>query len=294
MAKKQEEKVSSPEGATKVPIAKISLDPPYQPRQNYRQERVEELADSIKTHGLLEAVTVRPLLEEERDGQHEYEVVAGKYRMLAHIHLKKESIPANIRSMTRAQAREIALIENIQRENLTIMEEAQGLYDLGQELGDVNQVAERVGKSLPYLYERIALLNLPLSIQQMLDKGEINLSHAKAILQFEDKEVQVKAAKLAAKLQLSANELKARMQREAKGRQGSSGTHGVVTQNQLSANLARVYEVVEAYEFDRVSVEKRFALRNQISLLLRALEDAVKKLAPPEEEGEEEVAELED
>ena len=150
---------------------------PKQPRKDFRQQELDELAESIREHGVIE-----PILIEKTDGDQFY-IIAGERRTRAAKIAGVEKIPVQIRKYDDVKKLEIALIENIQRENLNPIEEAQAFYDLMQ-LGDLTQeeVAKRVGKKRPTIANAVRLLKLPEDMQKSLVEGQISAGHARAIL----------------------------------------------------------------------------------------------------------------
>lgn len=150
---------------------------PKQPRKDFRQNELEELADSIREHGVIE-----PILVEKTDGDAFY-IIAGERRTRAAKIAGVEKVPVQIRKYDEIKKLEIALIENIQRSDLNPIEEAQAYYDLMQ-LGDLTQeeVAKRVGKKRPTIANAVRLLKLPEDMQKSLVDGQISAGHARALL----------------------------------------------------------------------------------------------------------------
>lgn len=148
-----------------------------QPRKDFNEEALRELADSIATHGVLQPLLVRPLAGGG------YQLVAGERRWRASRMAGLSEVPVVIREMTDSEMTQIALIENLQREDLNSVEEALGYkslmdaYNLTQD-----EVAKAVGKSRPAVANVMRLLNLPEEIQNMLKEGKISAGHARALL----------------------------------------------------------------------------------------------------------------
>ncbi len=154
---------------------------PEQPRQLFSEEALAELAESIKAQGVLQPILVRPA----SDGK--YEIVAGERRWRASQLAGQRSIPALIREMSSEQALAIALIENLQREDLSPMEEAQGFKELRDRFGlSQDEISARVGKSRPAVANMLRLLNLPQLIQDDLQAGRMTQGHARPLLGVED------------------------------------------------------------------------------------------------------------
>ena len=154
-----------------------------QPRKIFSEEALNELADSIREHGLLQPLLVRPL----PGGS--YQLVAGERRWRASRMAGLQEVPVVIREMDEEQAMEIALIENLQREDLNAIEEATGYKQLMERYGMTQeQVAKRVGKSRPAIANALRLLNLPQKVMDMVGEGEVSPGHARALLAFDDQD----------------------------------------------------------------------------------------------------------
>ncbi len=170
------------EGAVTVKISEIEPNRD-QPRKEFDNEALSELADSISQHGVLQPLLLRPMLTGE------YRIVAGERRWRAARMAGLSEVPAVIREMTDTEEMLFALIENLQREDLTPLEEAKGYRTL-IETQDFTQeeVSKAVGKSRPAITNALRLLNLPEEIQQMLENGEISAGHARTLLSFKSEE----------------------------------------------------------------------------------------------------------
>ena len=151
----------------------------YQPRRDIQTEALEELANSIKSQGLMQPVVVRPLAGQ--DGR--YEIIAGERRWRASQMAGLTRIPALIRDVPDEAAIAMALIENIQRENLNPMEEAMALHRLQQEFELTQQeVAEAVGKNRTTVANFLRLINLNTDVKRLLENGDLEMGHARALL----------------------------------------------------------------------------------------------------------------
>ena len=170
------------EGAVSVKISEIEPNRD-QPRKEFDSEALSELADSISQHGVLQPLLLRPLLTGG------YRIVAGERRWGAARMAGLTEVPAIIREMSDAEEMLFALIENLQREDLTPLEEARGYRTL-IEAQDFTQeeVSKAVGKSRPAITNALRLLNLPEDIQGMLERGEITAGHARTLLSFKSQE----------------------------------------------------------------------------------------------------------
>lgn len=173
-----------------------------QPRKEFKEEALQELADSIAVHGVLQPLLVRPL---SNGG---YQIVAGERRWRAARMAGLTEVPAVIREMSDHEMAEIALVENLQREDLTVLEEAEGYGALIETYGlTQEEVSKAVGKSRPAVTNALRLLNLPEKVKSLLADGKISAGHARTLLAFSSEEEMVKAATLAAEKNLSVREL---------------------------------------------------------------------------------------
>jgi ParB family transcriptional regulator, chromosome partitioning protein len=158
----------------------------FQPRLNFSQSKIEELAQSIKEKGVIQPVLVRAV---END---QYELIAGERRLRAVKHLGIAEIPAIIRRVPDADLLEISIVENIQREELNALDEAKAYRRLAQEFGYTqDHIANRVGKDKTSVSNLLRILNLPEKIQQYLSENLITLGHAKALLSLGDTKSQI-------------------------------------------------------------------------------------------------------
>ena len=156
----------------------------FQPRKNFDKEKMEELKDSIKKHGMIQPIIVRKMANG-------YEIVAGERRLKAAKEIGLKKIPAIIKSINNEKRLEIALVENIQREDLNPVEQANAFKRLADEFNLTQQeLAEATGKSRALVTNTIRLLKLNPEIQKNISEGKISFGHAKLLLSIEDEEVQ--------------------------------------------------------------------------------------------------------
>lgn len=173
-----------------------------QPRKSFSDEAMSELADSIAQHGVLQPLLVRPLLSGG------YQIVAGERRWRASRMAGLTTVPALIRELTDSEVMQLALIENLQREDLKPLEEAQGYQALIDEHGFTqDEISKTVGKSRPAVTNALRLLNLPEGIRSMLERGELTAGHARTLLSFKDETALTAAAKRVAVEGISVREL---------------------------------------------------------------------------------------
>lgn len=161
-----------------------------QPRKTFDEGALQELADSITVHGVLQPLLVRPLLSGG------YQLIAGERRWRASRMAGLKEVPVIIRELSDSEAMEIAIIENLQREDLNPIEEAEGLQALIDKCDYTQeQVAVSVGKSRPAIANALRLLKLPEEVRQMTKEGEISAGHARALLAFDNQTIMYEVAK---------------------------------------------------------------------------------------------------
>lgn len=174
---------------------------PYQPRQKFDQEKLVELANSIKEYGVLEPIIVTKSIKG-------YEIVAGERRKKASELAGLETIPAIIKDFTDSEMMQIALLENIQRENLTAIEEAEAYSNLLKVLNVTQEeLANKIGKSRTYITNMVGLLNLPESVKNDILHGLISAGHAKILSKLENEELVTELAEKIKLNHLSVREL---------------------------------------------------------------------------------------
>lgn len=199
------------------------LDPnPAQPRQTFTEEALEELASSIKEYGLLQPLLVRP----KKDMVDIYEIIAGERRWRAAQRAQLHEIPVVIRNLDDSQALQIGLVENLQRQDLNPMEEAQGYQNLIDQFGHTQQkVSKLVGKSRSYVTNMLRLMGLPSLLQEMVREGDLSAGHARALL------VAKRPEELAQKVMKEGLSVRATEQLVAKEKQPDNVTNLPVKKN---------------------------------------------------------------
>lgn len=174
----------------------------YQPRKNFDKEPLQELAQSIKENGILQPITVR---RRQAGG---FEIVAGERRWRAAQIAGMHEVPAIIKEFTDKEALQLALIENVQREDLDPVEEAESYQRLMQEFGySQSEVAEKVGKERSTVANAVRLISLPNEIKEMISEKLISAGHAKALLSVENRAKQIQLAKQVVEKGLSVRAL---------------------------------------------------------------------------------------
>ncbi len=168
--------------AREVPIEHISPNP-YQPRQHFSDENMADLAESVKEKGVLIPILVRRVDEDPNN----YQIVAGERRWRAAQLAQLHNIPVLVRDMDDREALEVAIIENVQREDLSPIDEAGGYKRLMKEFGYTQvDVSQMVGKSRPHVANMLRLLHLPLQVQSLLESGDLTPGHARTLIKAED------------------------------------------------------------------------------------------------------------
>jgi len=182
--------INDDDKVVEIPLAQLRPNP-YQPRKTFNEDAIRELAESIKEHGVIQPIIVREVLKG-------YEIIAGERRFRASQLSGKATIPAVVRSFSDQQVMEIALIENVQREDLNALEIAaayQNLIDtfnLTQE-----ELSLKVGKSRSHIANFLRLLQLPAEIKEYVSRGTLSMGHARAIITITDPKLQKELAKKA-------------------------------------------------------------------------------------------------
>ncbi|MDO3413230.1 ParB/RepB/Spo0J family partition protein [Saccharibacillus sp. CPCC 101409] len=183
-----------------IPLNQLRANP-YQPRQTFDEEGLRELAESIRQHGVIQPIIVRSVLKG-------YEIIAGERRSRASELAGESTIPAVVRDFTDQQVMEIALIENVQRENLNAMEIAVAYQSLMDEFKITQEeLSGKVGKSRSHIANFLRLLTLPDEIKEYVSRGTLSMGHAKAIVGLRQPELQIQLAEKAIREGWSVREL---------------------------------------------------------------------------------------
>ena len=271
----------NPDQVMEIRLVDISPSP-YQPRVHFDESELDELASSIKEKGVLQPITLRPVEGKATP----YELVMGERRWRASKKAERETVRAIVKVFSDDEARDITLVENLQRADLTPMEEARGIQQhVEAHGGNKSETARVIGKSISYVDGKLNLLTLPREVQNMLEAGIINEAQARVILEVEGEGKQVEGAKLAQKLQLTATQLRGRLQKHIKkggsdesgtGRKEPSGDRKPTSFKQLSTSLVQVYEALEGFDFDDLKgdekgLKSRDMLRKQAALVRQSL-----------------------
>ena len=181
---------SATDSVSQIALSKIEPNP-NQPRKKFDQQALEELAESIRLHGIITPITVRP---GDKNGY--YQIIAGERRWRAARLAGLKEIPAMVLEAHESEVMELALIENLQRQDLNPIEEAEGYELLMQQFGMTQEeVAHRVVKSRPAVANALRLLALPDEVRTMVSEGKLSGGHARAVLAVAEEDKRVEAAK---------------------------------------------------------------------------------------------------
>ncbi|MCF6515209.1 ParB/RepB/Spo0J family partition protein [Lactobacillus sp. S2-2] len=189
-------------------VSNLNLDSlvpnPYQPRKKFDKKALDDLTDSIKQSGVFQPIIVR----KPEDDNDNYQILAGERRFKASKVAGKDTIPAIVREVSDEQMMEIAVMENLQREDLSPLEEAEAYNTLMMKL-DLTQaeVSKRLGKSRPYIANYLRLLGLPQQIKEMLDKKQLSMGQARALLAIRNRQKLIEYAKKAVNESLTVRHL---------------------------------------------------------------------------------------
>ncbi|MCD8322364.1 MAG: ParB/RepB/Spo0J family partition protein [Oscillospiraceae bacterium] len=227
-----------------------------QPRTNFDEPLLQELADSIGQHGLLQPITVRRL-----DGGY-YQIIAGERRWRAARMAGLTEIPVRIIEADDQKAQELALVENLQREDLNPMEEARGYRALMDDFGlTQEQVSQQVGKSRPTVANALRLLSLPKELVELVEAGQLTTGHARALLPIQDKTVQLEAARQVIEKGLSVRQTEAlaaalmKAPKEPSPKKAQEVDYAAHVSAQLGQALGRKVNIVDGRKKGRIELE---------------------------------------
>ena len=174
----REEKRPSTSRSNTAAISDLSRNP-YQPRQNFKEEKLEELANSIRKNGIIQPIAVRP----SKSDSNKYEIVAGERRWLAAQRAGLHEIPITILDLSDAESLEVAIVENIQRDDLNPIEEAKGYKRLNEEFKyDHESISKLMSKSRSHISNTLRLLTLPSDVISMLEEGSLTSGQARPLI----------------------------------------------------------------------------------------------------------------
>lgn len=274
----EENTIVEPAAGETVQDVKLTLirPNPYQPRRTFDQAALKELAKSIEESGVFQPVILRqpdPAIER-------YELIAGERRFRASKLAKQATIPAIVRNMSDEQMMEVAVLENLQREDLTPLEEAQAYQTLMDKLSLTQaQVANRLGKSRPYIANYLRLLGLPKLIKDALNDGQLSMGQARTILGLKDKKKLVALAKRAMADNLTVRQLEqvvAQMNGTAKKKTARRGTRKPVyireAESQLQSKFGTKVSVAQSRKRGTGKIEIPYTSNDDLTRILELLD----------------------
>lgn len=258
----------------RIPVDMIEPNP-YQPRMNFDQEALDELADSIRTLGLIQPITVR------RKEEGRYQIISGERRFRACRLAGMDMIPAYIRDTNDQGMLEMAIVENIQRENLDPIEVAMSYQRLIEECSlTQEQMAVRVGKKRASVTNYLRLLKLPAKIQHDLKVGLLSVGHAKVLLGVEDLKLQEYLCDLVIKEELSVRQLEDKIKKLTEQKKAAEPQE----EQDLPDEYFKVLEIVGKYFENNISIKRsgsgkgsmtiHFGSDEEVRKFLKALEDS--------------------
>jgi ParB family transcriptional regulator, chromosome partitioning protein len=256
-------------GIAKVAINLIEANP-FQPRTHFEKEAIEELSASIKEHGIIQPITVRKL------GSNKYQIISGERRFRASQLAGLEEVPVYVRIANDQTMLEMAIIENIQREDLNALEVAISYQRLIDECNITQEkVGERVGKSRASVTNYLRLLNLPSEIQVGIRDKAISMGHARALLSFTSDEEKVKVYRL-----ILDNKLSVRAVEElAKEKKEAISYAQKPTKNKLTMSEKRLQEDLSFHFNSKIKIVKKDDGKGAISIPFNNEEHLIKILA---------------
>ena len=275
----QKREISSIEGITLLAVTSITANP-RQARQIFDEEALQALADSIRRYGVVQPIVVRPLADKT------YELIAGERRWRASQRAGLKEIPALIRTYEDTKATEISLIENIQRENLNVIEEA-AAYKLLIDMNNWKQdeLAAKVGKSRSHVANIMRLLSLAPPVRKLIENGALTMGQARPLLQLKSPEVQEKVAQRIVATDLSARQAETLVKHLLKGKK-KTVTKGVDTyiedlQDRLKMRLG-TNVAIRVQKGNTGKIEISFSSEAEFERLLALLTEENEKNRPDE------------
>lgn len=275
----QKKEISSIEGITLLAVTSITANP-RQARQIFDEEALQALADSIRRYGVVQPIVVRPLADKT------YELIAGERRWRASQRAGLKEIPALIRTCEDTKATEISLIENIQRENLNVIEEA-AAYKLLIDMNNWKQdeLAAKVGKSRSHVANIMRLLSLAPPVRKLIENGALTMGQARPLLQLKSPEVQEKVAQRIVATDLSARQAETLVKHLLKGKK-KTVTKGVDTyiedlQDRLKMRLG-TNVAIRVQKGNTGKIEISFSSEAEFERLLALLTEENEKNRPDE------------
>jgi len=248
--KKITQQESNNQSVNHIPLDNIEVNP-FQPRADFDEIALKELAESIRIHGVVQPITVRKV------GTNKYQLISGERRTRASKMAGLKEIPAYVRSANDQEMLEIALIENIQREDLNAIEVAIHFRRLLDECNLTHEtLADRVGKERSTVTNFLRLLKLPPDVQRGLKEKKISMGHARAILSLEDPIAQIDIYKETITRNLSVRDVEVLARDYKNKKQSSTPTKTANKSTSLSFELKKVQDILSSHLATRVQIKK--------------------------------------
>ncbi len=252
----------------KLPVASV-VPNPLQPRKEFSEEELSELSGSIRDNGLLQPLVVRP--SPTREGR--YELVAGERRLRSVQRLGWEEVPVVVREVDDEALLVLALVENLQREALSPVEEAEGYRTLGEKFGlTQEEIARSVGKDRSTVANFLRLLKLPPSVRRMLEEGQLSTGHARALLAVEEPVRAADLARRAVKEGWSVREVERRVRSARDGAAGAPSKGGAAAQSRDPV-VRELEEALREALATRVSIKGAARGKGTIEIPFHGTED---------------------
>ncbi|HEY4623950.1 ParB/RepB/Spo0J family partition protein [Solibacillus sp. FSL R7-0668] len=249
----REEAVHKEDQVQQIAIAKI-LKNPFQPRKRFDEAAIEELAQSVHEHGIIQPIVVRK-------NEKKYEIVAGERRYRAAKLAGLTEVPVIVRDFNEQQMMEVAILENLQREDLTPIEEAEAYNSLIVNLNFTQEdLAQRLGKSRPHIANLIRLLQLPEAIRELVNEGKLSMGHGRALLGLKNKRRIPEVANKVMKDHLNVRQLEKYIQdlNEAVSREtkkSNKDVHTQATESQLREYFGTQVQIKKAKNKGKIEIE---------------------------------------
>lgn len=249
----REEAVHKEDQVQQIAIAKI-LKNPFQPRKRFDEAAIEELAQSVHEHGIIQPIVVRK-------NEKKYEIVAGERRYRAAKLAGLTEVPVIVRDFNEQQMMEVAILENLQREDLTPIEEAEAYNSLIVNLNFTqDDLAQRLGKSRPHIANLIRLLQLPEAIRDLVNEGKLSMGHGRALLGLKNKRRIPEVANKVMKDHLNVRQLEKYIQdlNEAVSREtkkSNKDVHTQATESQLREYFGTQVQIKKAKNKGKIEIE---------------------------------------
>lgn len=270
--------VNDDDKIVEIPLSQLRANP-YQPRKHFDEDSIQELASSIKVHGVIQPIIVRTVVKG-------FEIIAGERRFRASQLCGLAVIPAVVRKFSDQEVMEIALIENVQREDLNAMEQAvayQSLidqFDLTQE-----ELSLKVGKSRSHIANFLRLLQLPEDIRQYVSRGTISMGHARAIAGVKDDKKKKELAAEVIKQQLSVRDLETMIQNLNEHKESTNYSPKISTKKkdpymeELEANLRSIYSTtvrIKPQQQNKGRIELIYYSKDDLERILELLQGRIR------------------